>query len=59
MASRFDIIDETHFEPRGVAFADIDEVLEEMHRLSVIPWDQPPNRAPCMSWRTSGRLWMP
>jgi hypothetical protein len=26
-----------------------------LRHLAETPWDEPPNRAPCMSWRTCGR----
>ena len=29
--------------------------LGEIRRRVSIPWSEPPNRAPCASWRTCGR----
>jgi hypothetical protein len=46
--------DETHAEPQG-EFATFAEALAELRRRAMIPWDQAPNRAPCMSWKTCGR----
>src|SRR3712207_1384721 len=31
------------------------EAVAELERFARTPWDQPPNRAPCMGWRTCGR----
>lgn len=39
-------------------FGDFDSFAAAVNRLdelSRIPWDQPPNDAPCTSWRTCGR----
>ena len=35
--------------------ATLQEAVAELNRLSTIAWDQPPNQAPCKSWRTCGR----
>ena len=50
----FVIEDESHAEPQG-EFASLDAALDELKRRATLPWDEPPNRAPCMSWRTCGR----
>ncbi|MEG3155308.1 hypothetical protein [Sphingomonas sp. RB1R13] len=50
----FAIEDELHGEP-GAEFATRDEAMAELQRLATLPWDEPPNRAPCMSWETCGR----
>jgi hypothetical protein len=50
----FMIEDEVHAEPQG-QFATFDAALEELRRRAEIVWDQPPNLAPCTSWRTCGR----
>jgi len=50
----FVIEDETHCEP-GSEFASRDAAVSELRRLAELPWDVPPNLAPCMSWRTCGR----
>jgi hypothetical protein len=52
--ARFVIEDEFHCEWHG-EFASETEALVELNRRAQIPWDQEPNRAPCMSWRTCGR----
>ena len=38
------------FESRAAAFA-------ECRRLAEVPWDKPPNQAPCQSWQTCGRCY--
>jgi hypothetical protein len=52
--TRFVIEDEFHAEWQG-EFPSEREALAELQRRAEIPWDQEPNRAPCMSWRTCGR----
>ena len=54
MSTRFIIEDESHAELRS-EHSTFAEAVEELKRLSAIPWDQPPNTAPCMSWKTCGR----
>ena len=48
------IEDELHGEP-GAEFETRDEAIAELRRLATLAWDEPPNKAPCMSWRTCGR----
>jgi hypothetical protein len=50
----FVIEDESHAEPQG-EFATAEEAVAELRRRSLLPWDEAPNVAPCMSWRTCGR----
>src|SRR3712207_4925857 len=50
----FVIEDELHAEWIG-EFSTYEEVLAEVRRLANVPWNQRPNCAPCMSWRTCGR----
>ncbi len=50
----FVIEDEIHAE-QGGEYASFDEALAELRRRAGISWDQPPNQAPCMNWRTCGR----
>jgi hypothetical protein len=50
----FVIEDERHADPQG-EFASFDEALAELHRRASVPWDQKPNVAPCLSWKTCGR----
>ena len=52
--TKFVIEDELHAEWQG-EFASEQEALVELRRRAQLPWDQPPNQAPCMSWRTCGR----
>ena len=54
MKLMFVIEDALHAESHG-EFADKDAALAELRRRAAIPWDQPPNAAPCTSWRTCGR----
>ena len=51
---KFVIEDERHAELQG-EFATFDEAVAELRRRSTLPWDQAPNVAPCMSWKTCGR----
>jgi hypothetical protein len=53
----FTIEDEIHAEP-GAEFATRDEAITELHRLATLPWDEAPNKAPCMSWQTCGRRYV-
>ena len=48
------IEDELHAEHLG-QFLTMKLALTEILSLSRIPWDQEPNQAPCMSWKTCGR----
>jgi hypothetical protein len=50
----FVIEDEAHAEPQG-EFDTFEDALAELRRRAAIPWDQPPNVAPCASWKTCGR----
>lgn len=50
----FAIEDEAHAELSG-RFPTREEAVQELLRLRAIAWNQPPNQAPCMSWRTCGR----
>lgn len=54
MASQFVIEDEAHGEPQGPPTS-FQEALAELRRRSTLPWDEPPNQAPCKSWKTCGR----
>jgi hypothetical protein len=48
------INDERHDEWQS-EHATLREAINELQRLTLISWDQEPNRAPCVSWRTCGR----
>ena len=50
------IEDEHHAEPVG-EFPTFEQALVELRRLASLPWDQPPNQAPCTSWATCGRAY--
>lgn len=50
----FAIQDEAHAEMSD-AFPTREAAVDELLRLRAIAWDQPPNKAPCISWRTCGR----
>jgi hypothetical protein len=50
----FVIEDEWHAEWIG-EFASRDEAHVILRKLAQTPWDQPPNKCPCTSWRTCGR----
>jgi hypothetical protein len=52
--STFVIEDELHAELHG-EFETLDAALAELRRRAALPWDKPPNLAPCTSWRTGGR----
>ena len=53
---KFVIDDEWHAEPQG-EYQDFDQALAELKRRAEIPWDQPPNVAPCTGWRECGRAY--
>ena len=50
----FVIEDELHSEQIG-EYATRAEAIAELRRLAELPWDAPPNQAPCISWRTCER----
>jgi hypothetical protein len=50
----FIIEDRIHAENNG-EFATLAEATAELQRRAAIPWDEPPNCAPCASWRRCGR----
>ena len=51
----FVIEDEQHSEPQAGEFKSIADAVAELKRRAMLPWDQPPNVAPCTSWRTCRR----
>ena len=53
----FQIEDERHAEPQGGEYASLAAALAELERRASLPWDRPPNRAPCQNSRTCGRLY--
>ena len=38
-------------------FPTLDLAIQELKRLAGIPWDQPPNQAPCENWKGCGRTY--
>ena len=50
----FVLDDELHAETQA-EFPTFGGALAECERRAVIAWDQEPNLAPCLSWRTCGR----
>ena len=54
MNTMFMIEDEAHAEQLG-EHDDRAAAISRLHQLSELPWDQPPNVAPCRSWQTCGR----
>jgi hypothetical protein len=52
--TRVCIEDEAHAELHG-EYPTFEEAVLELERRALVPWDQPPNVAPCTSWRTCGR----
>jgi hypothetical protein len=50
----FVIEDDQHCE-LGASFATEREALAELERLAALPWDAPPNQAPCTGWENCGR----
>ena len=54
----FVIEDELHAEQQDGEFATLQDAIAELQRRAKVPWDQEPNRAPCMSWRSCGRKYV-
>ena len=54
MNSPYSLWDEKHCEIHG-HFETLQEAMQELRQRATIPWDEPPNRAPCRSWRSCGR----
>jgi hypothetical protein len=53
----FIIEDERHSEFQEGEFSTLAEALRELKRRAALPWNEAPNQAPCMSWRTCGRTY--
>ena len=53
----FFIDDEIHCELQKERYESFDDAVAELLRRASIPWDKPPNLAPCTSWRTCGRVY--
>ena len=54
--SMYRIEDERHAEPIA-EYGTLSEAIAELERLSSVPWDADPNRAPCQNWRNCGRVY--
>jgi hypothetical protein len=50
----FSVEDDFHAEPQG-EYCSLEEALAELRRRAKLPWDAPPNAAPCTNWRHCGR----
>jgi hypothetical protein len=50
----FVVEDELHAEQQG-SFPTWIEAIAELERRSKIPWNDPPNLAPCTNWAKCGR----
>lgn len=50
----FVIEDEIHCDWHG-EYARLADAIAELRRRAALPWDEPPNAAPCTSWQTCGR----
>lgn len=53
----FEIYDELHAE-HIAEFPTLKEAVLELKRISKLPWDKEPNRAPCTGWKTCGRTYV-
>ena len=53
---KFIIEDERHADQQG-EYRDFDHALSELKRRAGIPWDLPPNKAPCGGWEACGRVY--
>jgi hypothetical protein len=53
----FLIEDERHAEPQGGQYPSLAEAVAELRRRASLPWDEPPNVAPCGNWRKCGRTY--
>jgi len=51
----FIIGDERHAEPQEGEFATFADAMVELRRRAALPWNEPPNVAPCTNWRECGR----
>ena len=54
--NKFSIEDEVHAEWQG-DFESFEEALEELKVRAQLPWDQLPNKCPCMGWETCERIY--
>jgi hypothetical protein len=50
----FVIDDEARCEPQEGKFHTRADAMSELERTALIPWNEEPNRAPCINWRNCG-----
>lgn len=53
----FIIEDETHAEPQKGQYQNFEQALEILKERAEIPWNEKPNRCPCVSWKTCERMY--
>ena len=51
----FVIEDEAHAESQEGRFETRQQAMAELQRRAEIPWNEKPNRAPCVGWLNCGR----
>jgi hypothetical protein len=51
----FVIVDEAHAERQEGRFQTRQQAIVELQRRAAIPWNEKPNRAPCINWLNCGR----
>lgn len=51
------IEDQIHAELQDGKFSTFAEALSELRRRALVPWNITPNVAPCISWKTCGRIY--
>ncbi len=54
--NKFSIEDEVHAEWQG-DFGSFQDALDELKKRSMIPWDQEPNKCPCIGWKDCERIY--
>ena len=52
----FYVEDEWHCETVE-SYDSYSQALDAIQQLALLAWNEPPNRAPCSSWETCGRLY--
>ena len=50
----FIIEDQSHAEWHG-EYTSVEQAFAELRNLSLVPWDQVPNRCPCTNWKNCNR----
>jgi hypothetical protein len=55
VSSRIFVIEDDFHAQWLAKHRDLEAALAEIREWSNRPWDAPPNRCPCTSWRTCGR----